>query len=140
MHKFPNGVEYTFREITLRQQAEIVAWIRSQRRQSAQEFLTPGITPEDRAAIVGVALKALSPDEQQTELNDLGTMLRVLWMSSDAGKRSPPISAEEFVESLGVVGAEELVEVLRIAQGVTTEPEEAESGPNRIDTTVKGEL
>jgi hypothetical protein len=139
-HTFANGASYTFRELTLRQQGDIVAWIRSRRRQMALDFIGPNAKPDDRAAALTVAMKPLSPEDLQSELNSIDVMLHVLWISSDSSKRTPPIGPDMFADSLGVVSTEELVELLKIAQGITNEPEEAESGPNRppIDSMAKG--
>jgi len=137
-HTFTNGVSYTFRELTLRQQAEIVGWIRSRRRQMALDCIGPNAKPDDRVAAMTVGMKPLPPEDLQAELNSIDVMLHILWMSSDASKRTPPIEPDAFADSLGVASTEELVELLKIAWGIISEPEDAESGPNRpIDSTAK---
>jgi hypothetical protein len=131
-HKFANGAVYTFQELSLREQAGVVAWIRSRRMTIAREAFGSMASTEDRAAAIRIGMRPPEMEELQAELNTLETMLHVLYLSSDARRRLPPLSEDEFVDSLGNVGAPELVELLRVAQGITgdTDQEEAESGPN----------
>ena len=105
----------------------------------ALDCIGPNAKPDDRVAAMTVGMKPLPPEDLQAELNSIDVMLHVLWMSSDASKRTPPIGPDAFVDSLGVVSTEELVELLKIAQGITSEPEDAESSPNLpIDSMARG--
>ena len=139
-HKFANGAVYTFQALTLRQEGQVVAWVRTRRMAMAREAFGPMATTDERAAAIRIGMKPPEMDELQAELNSLDTMLHVLYVASDAGKRIPPLAEEEFIDSLGNVGAPELTELLRIAQGIPqiADEEEAESGPNSNPTTDKG--
>jgi hypothetical protein len=144
-HTFANGAAYTFRRLSLRDEASVVAWVRSHRIAMAQEAFGPEATADERASAIRIGMKPIAMDEMQMELNSLETMLQVLWLSSDARRRTPPLSADEFVDSLGNVEVAELVELAKIAQGIAAsddvqdDEEDAESGPNSNPTMDKAE-